>query len=125
MVQYLSFKYQITHTQNSNNRLQISWSKLDAPSDPLFHGYKLLNLKEYNIFHSACVIYKVVFTFNKRLCELIPLYYPSHTYNTRKTTTTTFEGKDFKLWLAFYLRFTLLFLCATIRCIGVSVLMDG
>lgn len=92
MVQYLSFPYQITHTHThtSNKRLQILWSNLDAPSDPLFLGYKPLNWKEYNIFHNDCAMYRVVFTFNKRLCELIQ-YFILLTHIIR-------ENKNTKIW---------------------------
>lgn len=92
MVQYLSFPYQITHTHTSNKRLQILWSNLDAPSGPLFLGYKPLNLKEYNIFHNDCAMYRVVFTFNKRLCELIQ-YFILLTHNTRKQKHQDLKGK--------------------------------
>uniref|UniRef100_A0A3B1IHU1 Reverse transcriptase domain-containing protein n=1 Tax=Astyanax mexicanus TaxID=7994 RepID=A0A3B1IHU1_ASTMX len=62
----------------------ISWASSDAPSDPLFCQLGLLKITELNIFHNACVMYSVVNKLNDRLCYLIPIYLPSHAYQTRK-----------------------------------------
>lgn len=59
----------------------ISWTKLNAPSDPLFDSF--LKLTECNTFHNACVMYEVAFRLNDRLCHLIPISVPTHEYNTR------------------------------------------
>lgn len=61
----------------------ISRSTYNAHTNALFHGYGLLKLPECNFYHNACIMYKVVNRLNTRLCELIPLYTPSHTHHTR------------------------------------------
>ena len=62
----------------------ISWSSFDAPSDPLFRRYGFLKIIELNIFYNACTMYCVVNWLNDKLSELIPIYFPSHAYQTRK-----------------------------------------
>ena len=62
----------------------ISWSSFDAPSDPLFRRYGFLKIIELNIFYNACTMNCVVNRLNDKLSELIPIYFPSHAYQTRK-----------------------------------------
>ena len=72
----------------------ISWSKLDAPSNPIFHKLSLLKLNECNYLHNACIMYNVVNKLNNRLCDLIPISYPSHTYDTRNTDHIQGKKRD-------------------------------
>ena len=69
----------------------ITWSKWDAPSDPLFHKYNLLKLPEQNTLHNACAMFSVVNKLNNRFCDLIPISLPTHTHDTRKKHY--FKGK--------------------------------
>ncbi len=62
----------------------MSWTKFDAPSDPLFRRYGLLKITELNTFHNACTLFYVVNKLNERLCDLIPISFPLHSYQTRK-----------------------------------------
>lgn len=73
----------------------LSWSKFDAPTDPLFHCFGLLKIPELNLFHNACTMYNVVHMLNLRLCDLIPIFYPQHVYQTRKKFHI--KGKKCKL----------------------------
>ena len=73
----------------------ISWSKPDAESRPLFHRFGLLKVPEYNKYLNACLIYQVVHRLNTRLCELVPIRYPQHSYDIRVKDHLT--GKDRKL----------------------------
>ena len=62
----------------------MSWAKFDAPSDPLFHRHGLLKITELNTFHNACTMFCVVNKLNERFCDLIPISFPLHSYQTRK-----------------------------------------
>lgn len=62
----------------------LTWSEPNTPSRPLFHRLGLLRLTEYNTFHNACMIFQVVHKLNYRLCELVPISRPQHTYHTRE-----------------------------------------
>ena len=54
-----------------------------------------LTLKDFNEYHNVCTIYQVVHGLNARLCELVPISYPQHTYCTRNTDHI--YGKERKL----------------------------
>lgn len=73
----------------------LSWSSFDTPSDPLFHRFGLLKIQELNVFHNACTMYNVVHMLNPALCDLIPISYPTHTYDTRNKSHI--KGKKRKL----------------------------
>ena len=73
----------------------ISWSDYRAHAPPLFLRLGLLRITEFNEYHNACVIFQVVYGLNARLCELVPITHPQHTYNTRNTHHI--YGKDRKL----------------------------
>lgn len=62
----------------------ISWSEYRAPSNPLFHRFKLLKLTECNYLHNACIMFSVVNELNPKLSQLIPVNTASHGYGTRK-----------------------------------------
>ena len=62
----------------------MSWAKFDTPSDLLFHRYGLLKITELKSFHNACTVFCVVKKLNERLCDLIPVSFPLHSYQTRK-----------------------------------------
>ena len=61
-----------------------SWATFDAPSDLLFRRYGLLKITELNTFHDACTMFCVVNQLNERFCELIPITFPWHSYQTRQ-----------------------------------------
>ena len=73
----------------------MSWAKFDAPSDPLFHRHGLLKITELNTFHNACTMFCVVNKLNERFCDLIPISFPLHSYQTRKKHLI--KGKNRKL----------------------------
>ncbi len=62
----------------------ISWAKVNSPTRHLFAHYGILRLKESNYDHNACTIYQVVSGLNSRLKQLIPIFVPQHTHNTRQ-----------------------------------------
>ena len=73
----------------------ISWSEYRAHAPPLFLRLGLLRITEFNEYHNVCVMFQVVNGLNTRLCELVPIGYPQHTYNTRNTDHIF--GKDIEL----------------------------
>lgn len=96
MVQYLF--YSPKKIRNSTKKIirAISWSDFNAPTRSIFFRYGLLRLTEYNIFHNACTMYQVVFGLNNRLCELVPIHYPRHTYLTRNMHIITGKKRRLK-----------------------------
>ena len=92
-----TFPSHLTKLQSLQKKIvrAISWSDFTAPSGPLFYKYGLMRLSDINIYHNACVLYQVVNRSNLRLCELIPISLPLHTYDTRNKNHIT--GKKRKL----------------------------
>ena len=61
----------------------LSWSEINTPTHPLFHRFELLRLAELNEYHNACLMFQVVNKLNSRLCSLVPISSPQHTYQMR------------------------------------------
>ena len=70
----------------------ISWSERNAHTPPLFFRYGLSRVAEFNEYHNACTMFQVVNDLNPRLSELVPIYYPNHSYSTRNSDHI--HGKD-------------------------------
>ena len=73
----------------------MSWSRANSPTRHLFAQFGLLRLKEIIYFQNACTLYQVTHGLNNRLCELVPIIVPLHTYETRNKHHIT--GKNRRL----------------------------
>ena len=73
----------------------ISWAERSAHAPPLFLRLGLMRLTDFNEYHNVCIMFQVINGLNARLCELVPVGYPQHTYNTRNTDHI--YGKERKL----------------------------
>ena len=73
----------------------ISWLDYNAPTTPSYYSLGILKLPDIITYHNACTMYQVMNKINTRLCELVPVSLPQHTYNTRNKKHVT--GKIRKL----------------------------